>query len=74
MATLFEWQPQSGMTIQPSTPSPPTDPKKETVMLINVNVQTSSRKEDMGFRVGAFFSYAVLKLMNHLFWWILILK
>jgi len=30
-------------------------------MLINVNVQTSSWKEDMGFGEGAFFPYTIFK-------------
>jgi hypothetical protein len=30
-------------------------------MLINVNVQTSSWKEYMGFREGAFFPYTIFK-------------
>ena len=40
---------------------PPTLPQKETAILINVNVQTSSWKEYMGFRVGAFFPYTIFK-------------
>jgi hypothetical protein len=42
------------------THNPPT--KKETAMLINVNVQTSSWKEDMGFRKVAFFALHNIKM------------
>jgi hypothetical protein len=49
-----EWNDQT--QTQPSNP-----PQKERAMLINVNVQTSSWKEDMGFREGAFSPYTIFK-------------
>jgi hypothetical protein len=43
------------------THPPPNPPPKETAMLINVNVQTSSLEEDMLFREGAFIPYTIFK-------------